>query len=65
MRLNVNGKYIAAYSQEMNLLEELKKRFNFQTNLLNPDDWGDLVNNSWTGVFGQVYNRVKLNFVVI
>jgi len=60
------GEIRTQYSLEIQILDSLKKRFNFTAALTNANqDWGILINGSWTGVMGQVLNKASLCTVCI
>lgn len=57
---NENGETKTKISLEIEILHSFERRFNFTSSLVNANqDWGILVNNSWTGVIGHILNGVN------
>lgn len=54
------------FSMEGEMLRALQKEYNFGTTLVDGHDvWGILVNQTWTGVVGDVYYDVRKRFFVL
>ena len=56
-----NGKLVAKSGLEIELLEMLKRKYNFSTNFIDGmQEWGVIINGSWTGIINQILNKVSL-----
>lgn len=56
-----DGKLTARYSMEIQLLRLFAERYNFRYNLIDANQqWGMIVNGTWTGAIGQVVYGVWL-----
>lgn len=55
-----NGQTEVKFAMETEILKILQSRFNFKSNLIDGKQvWGMFTEGRWTGVVGQVYNRVS------